>query len=83
MNNVVEFIVRLGELGANPSKIELTSLVEELQISEIELNTIMLDKKELAKLLDARENVFAILLPAEDDESGDESDDSEEEIIAA
>lgn len=86
MSNIVEFIAKIGELGAHPCKNEIIALSKIYEITSEELETVLSGDSELVKLLDARENVYAILFPAEDDDS-EESDDSDggdtEENVAA
>ena len=85
MTNIITFLSEYGEKGGLLSPQELEALVNKHQLTSEESETIFANNsEEIATLLDTKANVYAILVPAEDDDDSDDSDDSEEaESIAA
>ncbi len=79
MSNVVEFLAKLGTYGEQISEDELLELASSFHLSNEDLRIALGNcQDELAQLVQARTNVFAILVPAEDD---DESESEEEPEI--
>ncbi|NVK21859.1 MAG: hypothetical protein HWD86_05030 [Kangiellaceae bacterium] len=81
MNNIINVLDAVAKSGSNLSQEEIVALCENACLSDAETKAIIAkDHQKIAELMNARQNVCAILVPAEDDE--DDSDSDSEEIAA-
>ncbi len=78
MNHIINFLSEYGEKGALVSEAQTQNLLEKHGLTTAEASTVLSGKSdELAKLLDIKGNIYAILVPAEDDDDSEEAEESE------